>query len=97
MPETRDCPDCEQGKHQGCLEEVFDDSDPFDDLWWVSCPCSLRDHKKKSMTDDPALVSNDFDKWTPGDPCYSCGSTNTIWERDGKPIQPHCNDCGKDD
>jgi hypothetical protein len=39
MPETRDCPDCEQGKHSGCLIEVLDDNDD-----WVPCPCAERGH-----------------------------------------------------
>lgn len=49
MAETRDCPDCEQGKHTGCLEKVFDDSDLLDDNWWVPCPCAERGHTKKPM------------------------------------------------
>lgn len=37
----RDCEDCEQGKHAGCLVEVWDDN--ADD--WAPCPCHLRGHR----------------------------------------------------
>jgi hypothetical protein len=43
MTEVRDCPDCEQGKHPGCLVEVLTEDDQ-----WVPCPCKEREHKKKS-------------------------------------------------
>ena len=42
LPPPRDCPDCEQGKHQGCLVEVLNDDDK-----WVPCPCGKREHTKK--------------------------------------------------
>lgn len=48
MAETRDCLDCEQEKHQGCLGKVFDNPDPFDENGWVPCPCAERGHLKKS-------------------------------------------------
>jgi Zn ribbon nucleic-acid-binding protein len=53
--------------------------------------------QEKPMTEIPGLVTNDFHDWRPGDPCYTCGSTDTIWEKDNIMIQPHCNGCGRDD
>jgi Zn ribbon nucleic-acid-binding protein len=55
------------------------------------------ENKEEPMTEIPGLVTNDFHDWRPGDPCYTCGSTDTIWEKDNIMIQPHCNGCGRDD
>lgn len=49
---VRDCPDCEQGKHLGCLVEVLatyslgpssEAQDMIEDVW-VPCPCAERNH-----------------------------------------------------
>lgn len=48
MGSVRDCPECEQGKHLGCLIEVLDDNDKDSD-WWVRCPCAARHHNMKTI------------------------------------------------
>lgn len=35
--------------------------------------------------------------WQPGDPCGSCGSTDTIFRYDGVLEYGHCFGCGADD
>lgn len=36
--------------------------------------------------------------WAPGDPCYSCGSKDTVEEHDGAiNMGAHCNGCGRSD
>lgn len=37
------------------------------------------------------------DAWKPGDPCGSCGSTDTFWRYDGILQYGHCGGCGADD
>ena len=53
MVETRDCPDCEQGKHLGCLVEVLDENDE-----WVTCPCAERNHDMPNpkLSEDPEFI-----------------------------------------
>lgn len=40
---TRDCPNCEQGKHRICNEFVLTDEDRGEDVW-MPCPCAEREH-----------------------------------------------------
>lgn len=36
--------------------------------------------------------------WKPGDPCFTCGSTDTVLVCDGVlQVGAHCNGCGADD
>lgn len=49
LPELRDCPNCEQGKHAVCIEEVLGPDDPPGTLNFVPCPCSQRKHSRKEV------------------------------------------------
>lgn len=56
--------------------------------------------RAKSTDDRPILaeVQGDGVQWEPGDPCYLCGSTDTVEVWDGLVyLGAHCNGCGRDD
>ena len=39
MNEVRPCPECAQGKHLNCTEQMLDEDDE-----WVPCPCFEAGH-----------------------------------------------------
>lgn len=44
MSAIRDCPPCEEGKHDACIGEVLGPDDPPGILNFVPCPCAERGH-----------------------------------------------------
>lgn len=58
-------------------------------LHTLTCGCELS-----------GLISGareNLETWRPGFSCYSCGSKETVWNRDGFIMYAHCNGCERND
>lgn len=50
------------------------------------------------MSEIETVPEHDDDVWEPGDKCWMCGSTDTVFQFDGVILLgAHCNGCGASD